>query len=557
MDFDTLAHGPRAYVLLAVLALALFLPGLTRLPVTDRDEARFAQATRQMLETGDYVNIRFQDRARQKKPAGIHWLQAAAVRLAANGDTGKIWAYRLPSAIGAAAAVLALFALARPILGAAPAFAGALILASALLTVVEAHIAKTDAVLLLCTILAQGALLGLYRRQGPPERGALALAYLFWAALGAGVLIKGPVLPFVAAATLAALAVVDRGTGETARLWRRLRPASGILLSIAIAAPWFIAVTLEGGGFLSGAIKGDLLPKLVGGQESHGAPPGLYLALAPVTFWPGILLVPFGLIWAWRHRAEPAARFCLAWLIPAWIAFELVPTKLVHYVLPLYPAAALMAGMAATDGRDWLIAAARRWPARLWLFVWALAGLALAALLPVAAALTNTATPPAAWWAAGAAVLVLAAGGSATALGKPGGAIAMTAPAMALFTGLVFAAGLPGMSSLWPSRAAQDLVAAQNGAAKPSLAAAGYHEPSLVFTFGTATELTSPEGAARHLMAGPNALALIAGRTDDKFRGAARDLGVGIKSLGVVRAFNLSKGRNVTLTLYRAEPARP
>ena len=558
MDFDSLARGPRAYVLLGLLALALFLPGIANLPVTDRDEARFAQATRQMLETGDYVNIRFQDQARQKKPAGIHWLQAASVRLAAGGDGAKIWAYRLPSALGAAAAVLALFALARPVLGAAPAFFGAAILAGALLTVVEAHIAKTDAVLLLCTVAAQGALLGLYGRENLPERGAAALAYLFWAALGAGVLIKGPVVPFIALATLATLAIADRRSGGAGRLWRKLRPASGILLSLAIAAPWFVAITLEDGGFLSGAVTGDLLPKLLGGHESHGAPPGYYLALAPLSFWPGVLLVPFGLIWAWRHRAEPALRFCLAWLVPAWIAFELMPTKLPHYVLPLYPAAALAAGKAAIAGREWMTATLGRWPARLWLLVWGLAGLALAALLPaIARFLTDAPMPAAAWAGAAAALLGLAAGTIATLRHAPLAAIGTATPAMALFTGLAFAAALPAMSPLWPSRAAQALIAAHQGAPRPAIAASGYHEPSLVFALGTATRLTTPEDAAKHLAAERQALALIERSTEDKFRAAARGLGVSVRALGAVQAFNLAKGRNVILTLYRADQATP
>src|SRR6516162_8767255 len=68
--------GIRPYALLCILCLILYLPGLATIPPLDRDEARFAQATRQMLETGDFVRIRFQDEARNKKPIGIYWLQA-------------------------------------------------------------------------------------------------------------------------------------------------------------------------------------------------------------------------------------------------------------------------------------------------------------------------------------------------------------------------------------------------------------------------------------------------------------------------------------------------
>ena len=91
----------------AVIALAAGAPGAFLLPTLDRDEARFAQATAQMLETGDYVNIRFQAEPRDKKPVGIHWLQAASVKLTSSVEKREIWAYRLPSLAGAMLAAAA------------------------------------------------------------------------------------------------------------------------------------------------------------------------------------------------------------------------------------------------------------------------------------------------------------------------------------------------------------------------------------------------------------------------------------------------------------------
>src|SRR5438034_2741472 len=93
--------GVRPYLVLAGLCLLLYLPGIAAIPPLDRDEARFAQATRQMLETGDFLRIRFQDEARNKKPAGIHWLQAAAVSAFSQPASTAIWPYRLPSVAGA------------------------------------------------------------------------------------------------------------------------------------------------------------------------------------------------------------------------------------------------------------------------------------------------------------------------------------------------------------------------------------------------------------------------------------------------------------------------
>src|ERR1700730_11773495 len=109
LDFATRSHA-RAAGVLVLVALLNFLPGFFDIPPLDRDEARFAQATKQMIESGDYVDIRFQDEERYKKPVGIYWLQAGAVQTArALGLTQAlttIWVYRIPSLLGAIGAVL-------------------------------------------------------------------------------------------------------------------------------------------------------------------------------------------------------------------------------------------------------------------------------------------------------------------------------------------------------------------------------------------------------------------------------------------------------------------
>src|ERR1700726_2917523 len=109
LDFVTGSHT-RAVAFLTLCGLLLFLPGFFNIPPIDRDEARFAQATKQMVETGDYVDIRFQDEVRYKKPVGIYWLQAGVVTAArALGfphPLTTIWLYRIPSLIGAIGAVL-------------------------------------------------------------------------------------------------------------------------------------------------------------------------------------------------------------------------------------------------------------------------------------------------------------------------------------------------------------------------------------------------------------------------------------------------------------------
>lgn len=152
----------RACIVLLLLSLAAFLPGYSTLQPLDRDEPRFAQASKQMLETGDFVDIRFQDEARHKKPVGIYWLQSAAVKageaLGVPEARTQIWLYRIPSLIGATATVLLTYWALLAFLSPPLALLGGALMAAAVLLGVEARIAKTDALLAACAVATMGAL---------------------------------------------------------------------------------------------------------------------------------------------------------------------------------------------------------------------------------------------------------------------------------------------------------------------------------------------------------------------------------------------------------------
>ena len=365
--------GVRPYILLGLLCLAFYLPGLGTLPPVDRDEARFAQATRQMAQSGDYINIQFQNTPRHKKPGGIYWLQAASLKAFGEVDANRIWPYRLPSILGAILAVWLSFALGCVLFERRVAFLGAALLASSVLLVVEAHLAKTDAFLLATVVAAQYALARIFMAAREGGETGWGEALLFWGALGASGLIKGPVGPMVALLTLGGLWLTNRRMG----LLRRLKPLVGIPLTLAIVAPWLIAImAATGGSFVGDAVRSDLLPKLISGQESHGFPPGYFLLLMTATLWPASFFVWHGLVWAWRNRREAPVAFCIVWVVPSWIVFEMVPTKLPHYILPLYPALALIAARAAFALSEGGIIRYRSWDSRFALF--AFAGIALA-----------------------------------------------------------------------------------------------------------------------------------------------------------------------------------
>lgn len=571
---DTLA-APIGYLFLVCFCLALYLPGLTTLPPFDRDEARFAQASRQMLEEGDFIRIKFQDRDRHKKPVGIYWLQAASARLS-NPDA--LWPYRLPSVLGALLAVLLTFSLAKRAMDVRFALAAAALLACTLLLVTEARLAKTDAMLLASITAMQAALARCYIR--PPEQSPEPWLWLmFWGGMGGSILLKGPVGPMISGLTVLTLFIADRRAtqppGQGGLIWLRgLRPKAGLLMTAAMVGPWLVAVTLAtDGSFVSDAITGDLLPKLISGHESHGAPPGLYLLLFTLTFWPGSLLAWPALVQTWSgRRTDRLVRFLWAWIIPSWIVFELVPTKLPHYILPTYPAIALLIGVwlgmhnrqgePASGSSPANARPSGRWAAwippigaGLWLTVTVVLGIGLI-IAPIYL------DKRVSWWGVLAALAVL--GMSIPAwrayrqerMVRACGIVLLGS--MLIFP-VILGRGLPELRGFWVSRAVNQTVASlrqEHPDLDGVIVSVGFHEPSLVFLLGTPTRLTNHLEAASHLLEHPNAMALIESRSNERFQQALDDLELTVERLAVVRAFNYSKGQWVTIVFF-ANAQRP
>ena len=543
------AKASTTYGVLSLLCALVFLPGLATIPPTDRDEARFMQATKQMLESGDWVHIRFQDEPRNKKPIGIYWLQATSVRLFGQDltaqDLTKVWPYRLPSALAAWIAVLAVARCGRRLISPEAGLIAGAALATSFMVVVEAHIAKTDAALLASVTVAMTLLAELYIR-GKSTPMALG----FWAAIGLGILIKGPLIVFVVGTTIATLAFAHKD-----RAWlKNLNPLIGVPVVLVIVLPWLIAVSggAAQGNFVADSITQDLLPKLIGGQESHGAPPGTYLAAGILTAWPWSVLAPFVLVLAWRARRITVVRFALAWLIPAWIIFELVPTKLPHYTLPLYPALALLTAWALTASQE--AADFPRWVGRgaglAWRIVWACLVVALAIGISVALRRFGDSSGLAA--AAGATALVLAG-----VLVLPGfaRATATTAATGLAGVGLLFSLALttlvlPHMNLL----AIAPRLKAVIDNPRAEVAIAGFHEPSAIFLLGTHTVLTDAPGATAFILSGDERYAVVPEETLETVRSAVSAAGRNLAEAGEVTGFNYSRGRWERLAVIRVSP---
>jgi 4-amino-4-deoxy-L-arabinose transferase-like glycosyltransferase len=548
IDFVTASHA-RAIAFLLVCGALFFLPGFFSIPPVDRDEARFAQATKQMVETGDYVDIRFQDEVRYKKPVGVYWMQAVAVKtmqaLHLPRAEVRIWVYRLPSLFGAIGAVLLTYWAALAFVTRRGAVLAALMMCSCVLLSVEARLAKTDAMLLLTVVAAMGALARVYlswQRGEDPEHPPWSWPAIFWTALAAGILLKGPLILMFAGLTIVTLAIFDRNASW---LWR-LRPAWGLMWMLVLVLPWFIAIYWRAGNaFFADSVGGDMLSKLAA-QESHGAPPGLYLVLFWITFWPGAPLAGMAVPAVWRARREPGAQFLLAWLVPSWIVFELVLTKLPHYVLPLYPAIAIL-----TAG-----ALERRVLSRSWLAkgsAWWFAIPALAAILAVVGAIILTRQPAFLSWPLFAMAMIF--GLFAWWLYEDGRAerSLLNALVAALCLALaVYGVVLPKLDTLFPSAAISHALR-YAVCVKPKLASAGFEEPSLVFMTDTETLLTDGSGAADFMSQGSCRFALVEQRSERAFVTRAEAIGLRYNVALRIEGYNISRGKPVSIAIYRSE----
>jgi len=534
-------------LMLVLLCLALFLPGFFVIPATDRDESRFAQATRQMVESGNYVRIRVGDEDRNKKPVGIHWAQATSVHLlevTGLGSRRDIWAYRIPSMLGAMLAVLATFQFGRLLVGRRAALLAATMLAGCMVLMVEAHIAKTDAALLASITAAMGLFGAAYLRPGFfTARHAAA----FWVILGIGVLLKGPIAPMVPLLAGITLAVTDRG----APWFRALRMQWGLPVMLLIVLPWMVAIGIETQGrFFAQAIGDDMLGKVGQGDEKHWGPPGFYILTFIVAAFPAGFLVVLSLRSTWARRREPVTRFLLAWIVPTWLVFEAVATKLPHYTMPTYPALMLLGAVWAmdplrTEPRAWL-----RWAAKLTVSSVAF-GIGIVALAvpwfvtghePLGALLALPCAALLVWlvwremdrahWARAAALGVVAA--------------------IPLYTSIMQLT-FPRIEALWIAPRLEAVLAREAPGLNPAnFGITGHAEPSTLFHIGGDLRLLRRgEDAARFLGEAPGRVVAVGNRAQDDFTREAASLGLSAALIGEVSGFNYTRGRPITLRLFR------
>ena len=544
--------GPAPAAGLAVFFLALSLFVASRSTLWDRDEPRFARTSSEMAASRNYLVPTFGGAVRPDKPILVYWLQCISIRIFGRSEV----AIRFWSAAAAAGAGLATWEIGRTLFTPAVGLRAMAVLLTSPLLLLEAGAATADALLLLCTTAAMLAVARVLR--GP----ARALDFLLFSAAAAlGLLTKGPVglaIPVLSAGTI--LAFGRREVASRGRLAGLLLLASAASLAVFLA--WFLPADRAAGGLLwKEGFGRHVAGRMLHPMEGHGGPMLLtlpyYLPVVLLGFSPWLLFLPVAIrdLAAGNLGGDRGRIFLAAWIVPNFLLFSLVATKLPHYVLPVFPALALAVGAeieaaaAKSSGesdraRVWLRGGA-------WLF-----GTTAAAETGLLVAAIFRLPPP----------LKAPAGALAAVIAASSGAVPFffrrrlpSAAARAAFAGVVGAQIVLGaalLPALEPFKPAPFVARAVRAAfpAGVGVATLGFAEPSLDFYLDgpPIRRLASVEEISRwSAERGPGVL--VTTREDlARIPSAAR---LGLIELASRRGLNYSKGRWIELVALRRPEA--
>ena len=566
-DITTTLSTITKITLVSGLVLIFILPGMNSIPPLDRDEARFSQASKQMLEDKNYVVIKFQEELRSKKPIGIYWLQATSAYFFGEEN---ILSYRIPNII-ASILLISIFGIfvyrvsfnfLDQSISSSMTFGlfSALVLSTLLGFSVEIRQAKTDTVLLmLCTI--QQLLLWKIYSYGKDQWNQYKHHELVWTVrflwiiIAFAVLIKGPISPLLFMLTLLGLCILDRISEQKWNLsWLSLLLwFQGILIIITICLPWFyLAWQSTDGALILDAINKDFLGKIKSSQENHWGPFGSHFILLFFTFWPMVLFIPYAgrAFIDWKHHRF--IKFLISWVIPFWFILELVPTKLPHYILPTFPGIILLIFIGISSppsGNRVLHLASQIYRALVIIFTIILS----IALLYITVIFSSSKLLIFSGFVLCCALLTSTLSGNLFFLNRCRNKIAPLF-AMLIFAGIsnaiLFSIIIPNLDRIHISPKIVKYINELDK--KPdTIVATGYHEPSLVFSLGRDTLLLNPEEAALVVAEGENTIAIVEQRVLKTFLITLNNLGKEVEEIVSFSGINLAKGQKTLISLYK------
>jgi 4-amino-4-deoxy-L-arabinose transferase-like glycosyltransferase len=536
---DTLAGSRiRSAVAIVIVALIVILPGFNTIAPFDRDEPRLALVAKQMVETGDFFEIGLESYAGFLPPIGVYWLQALSAALFGDGATSPIWVYRLPSVVAGIAVALLTWWMALAFGRPRAAFLAAILIAATPLFAAEARLATADALVLAAVVMAQGALARVWQRK--TDEPDYLHAVIFWTALGAGILIKGIVAPLVVCLTIAVLAAQSRSISWLGRL----APIPGAIWLALIVLPWFVVVGSSAGVLLDGTSV-----ERIAVQPDYDAPPGTYAVLFYPLFGPAGVFVALAIPQLVERIRRPVFLFAVAWVVPFWLIMELISEKLPYYILPAYPALALVGATAIDEGRlrvtGW-ISGYFSLNLLVWPVVVAIGAVTLFYL-------GEERVPFVALPFFGAAIIV---GFFAFRWFYRGTSVVGSA-ALSVLSALLIYVGVFGviLADLSVVQISARLVAAAKAAAdceKPEMASTGFFEPSLVFYAGNGIMFSAPEEAADFLRGGSCRVALVESRQQSIFNQRAEDIGLNVQVRGEVRGVDVGNLKKIRIYIFAA-----
>ena len=548
-------HAGRAYnwvaqhTLVALFALifvtVLFLfPGIYGLPPVDRTEVVFAQIARQMLETLNFAEARFQDTLILDRPFGTLWIQSSFAWL--SGAPDAIASYRMASATFTIAGICLLFFLSRSLYGGMTALWAALWLAGAPLIILQGHLALSKPLLLPCLVIAQLSLAHVYA--GSKSSPGL-MTSLFWLAQVLAAIIGGLAIATLSFVTIIALIIWDRSAARFKSLV--MHPAA--LAWLAVVAAWSYSHIIY---FAGNAEKAEdfwaSIGALIEPQHMHlTAPPGAFILLLMAGVLP-MLVVLFSAIDLIRQQlSDRKIKFLLAWIAPYILVLELFSTKPPTYMVQsVIPAIALLSALVmariAAD-RSSLKGQAHQW----WLAGWLLTSLIQPfAFLGFA-------------WLGGLQINFLSIAvafamsflfaGSVLALHRNFiylFALLSSLAGLAIYP-LLFSQVLPSYKSGWVSPQLKDALSQLQACAAQPVAVLSYTEPSIVFLLGTKTDLTASPEAAREALVEQKRFVVVDSRQSGRFnQHLSAQNGVRQLPIACISGINYARAEDVTLEVY-------
>lgn len=330
----------RSRLLLLLLAVAVVWFGnLEYRKLFHPDEGRYAEIPREMVASADWLTPRLNGIKYFEKPPLQYWATAAAYRVFGEAQ----WTSRLWTALSGFLAVLLTYAAGLRLSGPDAGLYAALLLVSSAGFVLGGHYNTLDMGLTFFLTLALVAFL-FAQRDHQTRRGRALWMHVAWAAAAGAVLSKGLVGAVLPAGGLVAYTLLTRDFA----VWRRLNPVTGVLLFLALAAPWFVQVSLANPEFPRYFFIHEHFQRFLTTAHYRDQPWWFFLPVLVLGLLPWTTLVPGGLAQAWRSESDGsgfrARRFLLAYAGFILLFFSASSSKLEAYVLPMLPAIALLLG---------------------------------------------------------------------------------------------------------------------------------------------------------------------------------------------------------------------